>query len=182
VTRAALAALVLLLVAGGAACQREMVLSPYGTLAGVSRSDGGAVLKRAFPHHGVDFRVDRNGGPALAAADGVVTKAFFEKDTGYIVVVRHPGSGYWTRYVHLETVLVHEGEAVRRGQELGNAGIFVNSAGVRHVHLELCSSATCWGPGPMGSTEDPLSHMHGCFVPGRAYGGSGLVLTYPVRC
>jgi len=158
------------------------VLSPYGTMAGVSRDDGGFVLERAYPHQGVDFRVDRNGGPALAAADGVVESIGFDARAGFELVIRHGGLGYWTRYVHLASVAVHPGESVRRGQVLGEVGIFEYSAGVRHLHLELCRSPICYAPGPMGTTEDPMPHMAGCFDPRRSYTGLHLVLTYPVRC
>ena len=179
--RPALAAAVL--VAGLAACaRREVVLSPYGTMAGVARSDDGFVVKRAYPHQGVDFRVDRNGGPALAAADGLVDSINYDARAGFDVVIRHAGYGYWTRYVHLESVVVHPGESVRRGQVLGDVGIFLYSMGVRHVHLELCRSAICYAPGPMGTTEDPMPHMAGCFDPERHYPALHLVLTYPVRC
>lgn len=170
------------LLAGLAGCRRELVLSPYGTMAAVSRSDGGYLVKRAYPHQGVDFRVDRNGGPALAAADGVVASVDFDAKAGFDVRIRHASYGYWTRYVHLESVAVQPGQEVRRGQVLGEVGVFLYSAGVRHVHLELCRSALCYAPGPMGTTEDPMPRMAGCFEPERHYTMLHLVLTYPVRC
>jgi murein DD-endopeptidase MepM/ murein hydrolase activator NlpD len=174
------AALALLALVAG--CRRDVVLSRYGTMAGVSRDDGGFVLKRAYPHQGVDFRVDRNGGPALAAADGVVDSIDFDPRAGFDVRIRHAGFGTWTRYIHLESVAVHAGQEVRRGQVLGDVGVFLYSAGVRHVHLELCRSALCYAPGPMGTTTDPMPFMAGCFDPARHYPGLHLVLTYPVRC
>ena len=165
-----------------AACHRSRVLSPYGSRSAVSRRDDGFVVKRERLHSGVDFRVDLNGGPALAAADGTVDLIEFDGDAGFMISVGHPGTRYWTRYVHLRSAAVRVGERVRRGQVLGEVGVFKNSGGVMHVHFQLCRTVTCHGSGEMGSTEDPLSRTVGCFDPERVYPDLELVLTYPVRC
>src|SRR5205814_1525873 len=54
---------------------------------------------------------------------------------GLTVVVEHP-SGLRTRYAHLSSIAVHEGEQIGEGQDVGRAGQSGRATGP-HVHIEL---------------------------------------------
>ena len=54
---------------------------------------------------------------------------------GHFVTVDH-GFGYKTRYAHLSKVLVSEGQALRRGDQLGEMGNTGKSTGP-HLHYEI---------------------------------------------
>lgn len=89
-------------------------------------------------HRGVDL-VAPVGTGVLAAADGVVETATtrYDKapDAGSAVVVDH-GSGSKTFYAHLGTLLVREGQRVRRGDVVAQVGLSGLTTGP-HVHVEV---------------------------------------------
>ena len=88
----------------------------------------------AYPHPGVDL-AGRLGDPVSAAADGYVTFAGWTPQYGNLVIVTH-ARGFVTRYGHLQTVVVHDGERVYRGQMLGGLGDTGLSTGP-HLHYEV---------------------------------------------
>jgi len=73
------------------------------------------------PHFGIDIAAPR-GTPVRAPADGVVTLVhpdmFF---SGGTLIVDH-GHGLSSAFLHLERILVAEGEHVRQGQPIGRVG------------------------------------------------------------
>ncbi|MEF8833917.1 MAG: M23 family metallopeptidase [Halofilum sp. (in: g-proteobacteria)] len=85
-------------------------------------------------HGGVDF-AGREGSPINAVGAGVVTYAGERWGYGNLVEVTH-GDGYVTRYGHNASILVEEGEIVRRGDQLAEMGSTGRSTGP-HVHLEV---------------------------------------------
>ena len=89
----------------------------------------------------MDFRVNWVDFPAIAAADGV-ERIQYDR-WGFVITAAHPRFGYWTSYVHLQTAEVTQGEPVRRGQT-PRRGRSVYLLEVVHVHLKLCTNATCW--------------------------------------
>ena len=89
---------------------------------------------RMAVHKGIDF-AGRQGDPVLAVAAGVVTFAGRRRGFGTLVEVTH-GNGYVTRYAHCEETLVHVGEVVRKGDEVGTIGNSGRSTGP-HVHFEV---------------------------------------------
>jgi murein DD-endopeptidase MepM/ murein hydrolase activator NlpD len=72
------------------------------------------------PHYGLDFRV-HTGTSVKAMNDGTVLLARFLYYEGNFVVIDH-GQGLLTMYLHLSQIETKEGEAVKRGQEIGLSG------------------------------------------------------------
>jgi murein DD-endopeptidase MepM/ murein hydrolase activator NlpD len=84
---------------------------------------------------GVNIGVPK-GTKVKAAADGEVVYAGSELvGFGNLILVRHAG-GWVSAYAHAETVLVKEGEMVRQGEAIAEAGATGN-ASVPQVHFEL---------------------------------------------
>ena len=99
-------------------------------------------------HDGQDFAMSP-GTPVYATGDGVVEKVDF-KYTGYgnEVVIDH-GFGYKTRYAHLNTIDVGVGQAVKRGEKIGEIGKSGKSTGP-HLHYEVLYK---------GNAINPMSFM-----------------------
>ncbi len=100
-------------------------------LFGVERVFNGTVEST---HQGLDFRVP-GGTPVEAVNSGRIILArplFFE---GNCVVIDH-GQGLLTLYLHLSKFLVKEGDAVRKGQEIGLSGGTGRATGP-HLHLAV---------------------------------------------
>ncbi|MGA9854417.1 MAG: M23 family metallopeptidase [Gammaproteobacteria bacterium] len=83
-------------------------------------------------HPGIDF-AGPEGEPVKAVAAGVVTWAGPRSGYGNMVQIDH-GNGYSTLYGHCEKLLVHVGEMVKKGQEIGLLGSTGRSTGP-HVHF-----------------------------------------------
>lgn len=86
-------------------------------------------------HSGLDFRGEK-GEPVYAAGSGVV-ESVLRGYYGYgeVVVINH-GFGYKTRYAHLSSILVREGESVTKGDQIATMGRSGQSTGV-HLHYEV---------------------------------------------
>jgi murein DD-endopeptidase MepM/ murein hydrolase activator NlpD len=85
-------------------------------------------------HPGIDLAAPM-GAPVDAAAAGQVTHAGPGGTYGNLVTIRH-ANGYETRYAHLSKVLVHEGDKVGVGTEVGEVGSTGLSIGP-HLHFEV---------------------------------------------
>lgn len=88
-------------------------------------------------HRGVDYH-SADGGPILAAGDGVVRELKYRDDYGNMVLIDH-GGGVFTRYAHLASFErgLAVGAAVEAGQQIGLMG---NTASYRvpvHLHYEI---------------------------------------------
>ncbi len=76
------------------------------------------------------------GAPVVAAESGVVAYAGNElRGFGNLLLIKH-ADGWMTAYAHNETLLVHRGDTVRRGQTIARAG---ETGGVTQpqLHFEL---------------------------------------------
>jgi len=73
--------------------------------------------------------------PIQAANDGVVVYAAFLGIYGNAIVIDH-GCGLQTLYGHLSLIGVKEGDAVKRGQEIGRSGQ-TGLAGGDHLHFTV---------------------------------------------
>ena len=115
--------------------------SPFGV-----RTD--PIYGGAARHTGQDFAT-KIGNPVYATGDGVVEKVDF-KYTGYgnEVVIDH-GFGYKTRYAHLNTIDVGVGQALKRGDKVGEVGKSGKSTGP-HLHFEVLYK---------GDPVNPMSFM-----------------------
>ena len=85
-------------------------------------------------HSAIDI-VAPKGTPVLAPADGITTFSGVDPSLGNMLVVDH-GYGVITRYGHLDTQLVREGQRVKRGDTLGTVGSSGRSTGP-HLHYEV---------------------------------------------
>jgi hypothetical protein len=89
------------------------------------------------PVNSVDFnRTDDVNDPVVAAAAGKITRVENEGSVSYgrWVEIDH-GSGYRTRYAHLNSQTVSVGQSVSKGQKIGTVGSTGGSSGP-HLHYE----------------------------------------------
>lgn len=99
------------------------------------------------PHNGTDFAAN-TGAPVYAIEEGLVIIANWNDAYGWLVVIDH-GNGISSWYGHSSKLLVKEGEQVKQGQRIANAGSTGWSTGP-HVHLEIRIN---------GKPEDPMKHL-----------------------
>lgn len=89
------------------------------------------------PVNSVDFnRTNDVDDPVVAAAGGTVSRVANEGATSYgrWIEINH-GSGYTTRYAHLNSQVVSVGQVVSKGQKIGTVGSTGGSSGP-HLHYE----------------------------------------------
>lgn len=85
-------------------------------------------------HSGIDFRAPY-GTPVKAVAGGKVIEAGWSGGYGRMVEIDH-GFGITTRYAHLSSVAVKEGDRVEKGGLIGQVGSTGRSTGP-HLHYEV---------------------------------------------
>lgn len=98
-------------------------------------------------HPGIDIAAPQ-GTPIYAPSDGTVeATGWGSYGEGYYIVISHiPGDSNqyrsycplenWTKYFHLDTILVQSGQSVTRGQLIGRVGMTGNATGY-HLHFEV---------------------------------------------
>ena len=102
---------------------RGRVISVYGPAAGGTHNDG---INIAAP----------KGAPIVAADDGTVAYAGNElRGFGNLVLIKH-AEGWVTAYAHCDTIAVHRGERVRRGQPIATVGA-TGSVDEPQLHFEV---------------------------------------------
>ncbi len=92
------------------------------------------VQKRWKAHRGVDYAADR-GTPVIAAGDGKVIRAAYNKYNGHHVFIQH-GEKYVTKYLHFTKRKVKRGQTVKQGQLIGTVGSTGLASGP-HLHYEF---------------------------------------------
>lgn len=92
------------------------------------------VTGRIAPHNGTDFAMN-TGTPVLSTGDGVVTRVENHPFAGKYIEIQH-GSRFTTRYMHLDRILVRNGQTVNRGDRIGLSGATGRVTGP-HLHFEL---------------------------------------------
>ncbi len=85
-------------------------------------------------HEGQDFAAPLNT-PIQATAPGVVSFAGVRSGYGNTVEIDH-GGGFKTRFAHLNTIAVQQGQRIALGQRIGAMGTSGRSTGV-HLHYEV---------------------------------------------
>lgn len=134
-------------------------------------------------HQGLDVHAPL-GTPVIAAAPGEVIQSYLDPAYGHTVMLSHGGSpAHWTRYTHLASRTVSEGDRLKRGQALGTLGKSgVLAGGFLHLHFEVWEKPD----GGQRTAIDPHLKWAGgvgkvtCFT-GRNPRGA-FKLTYPVPC
>jgi len=90
---------------------------------------------RRTMHRGVDF-AGRVGLDVHATGDGIVKYIKIARNGfGKEIVIDH-GFGYTTRYAHLNTIMVHQGQKIKRGMVVATLGNTGKSTGP-HLHYEV---------------------------------------------
>jgi murein DD-endopeptidase MepM/ murein hydrolase activator NlpD len=85
-------------------------------------------------HEGIDIAAPK-GSPVKSPADGIVTFSGWDPTFGNMLVVDH-GYGVITRYGHNDTILVREGQRIKRGDSISTVGTTGRSTGP-HLHYEI---------------------------------------------
>ena len=86
-------------------------------------------------HKGIDIAAPK-GTPVYAADGGTVTYAGWMSGYGYLVRIRHDGTGRETYYGHNSSLTVSVGQHVYKGQQIARVGSTGNSTG-NHCHFEV---------------------------------------------
>ena len=90
------------------------------------------VQKRWKAHRGTDYAA-KTGTPVVAAGNGRVTDATYNKYNGNYVFIQH---GIVTKYLHFSKRAVKKGQRVKQGQVIGYVGSTGLAAGP-HLHYEF---------------------------------------------
>jgi murein DD-endopeptidase MepM/ murein hydrolase activator NlpD len=98
-------------------------------------------------HRGIDIP-GTTGSPVFATAEGAVTLADWSEGYGLLVQIDH-GAGLDTRYAHLSSLAVTQGQRVHKGQVLGYVGSTGSSTGP-HLHYEVRMA---------GEADDPTAFL-----------------------
>lgn len=93
-------------------------------------------------HQAVDLAAGRGTRISASKSGTVITVQYWDGHTttgmqsyGNMVQIRHD-DGSSTLYAHCDTLLVHNGQRVNRGQQIGTVGTTGNSTGY-HLHFEM---------------------------------------------
>jgi murein DD-endopeptidase MepM/ murein hydrolase activator NlpD len=111
-------------------------------------------------HKGIDLDL-KTGDPVYAIGDGVVTVAVGDQkhskvSYGNYVKINH-GNGVESLYAHLDSVVVKQGEQVKRGQLIGYGGNSGGSTG-SHLHFELIINGKNVDPYPVAVRPDAFKN------------------------
>jgi murein DD-endopeptidase MepM/ murein hydrolase activator NlpD len=93
-------------------------------------------------HEGTDFPA-AYGTPILATAEGVVIRAAWDQEYGYVVDLQHK-NGVVTRYAHAQELLVKQGDYVKQSQVIAKVGSTGRSTGP-HLHYEVIRGGVALG-------------------------------------
>ena len=111
----------------------------------------------AAMHPGIDL-AGKYGTPIYATADGTVVRAGWNNGGyGNMVELDH-GRGITTRYGHMSAVLVHAGDHVKRGEQIGRMGSTGRSTG-NHLHYEVRIDGRPVNPIPFMKSTDYVLAM-----------------------
>lgn len=128
--------------------QTASVSSSSGSPALSWPTNGRVIAQFADPgYKGVAFS-GQEGDPVLAAGDGrVVYSGSGLRGYGNLVIVKHEGD-FLTAYAHNRKILVNEGQAVKRGQQIAELGS--TDSDIPKLHFEVRLS---------GKPVDPMKYL-----------------------
>ena len=106
-----------------------------------------------YGHYAIDIAGDY-GLPVLSAADGVVVFSGWKNNGGGWQVWISHGNGLYTTYNHMSSISVGYGQAVGKGQQVGNCGSSGWATGP-HLHFEVWLGAVWDG----GQRVNPLNYL-----------------------
>jgi len=86
-------------------------------------------------HYAIDIAVDKNT-PVKAVADGTIIFNGFTADTGYVIIIKH-SQGFLSVYKHNASVYKKQGDLVKSGEVIANAGSTGTFSTGPHLHFEL---------------------------------------------
>lgn len=119
------------------------------SLWGVAR-DGGARL-----HEGVDISA-KHRTPALASADGYISRVSENEMGGKVVFLTDDEFGYNIYYAHLDEQLVKTGQKVKAGQQIGLVGNTGNAkTTIPHLHYGIYTTSGAIDPLAFIDTKRP---------------------------
>ncbi|CAM1360389.1 Peptidase M23 [Tenacibaculum litopenaei] len=90
-------------------------------------------------HFAVDI-VAQTGTPVKAVADGRVVMSEWTAETGYVIIIQHPGQ-YISVYKHNGTLLKEQGAFVKSGEVIATVGSTGELTTGPHLHFELWHDA-----------------------------------------
>lgn len=88
-----------------------------------------------YIHKGMDFSTWRSGDPVMATASGQVVSVGFDNNFGNFIIIKH-NHGIYTRYAHLNSFRVRNGQYVEQSEVIGTIGNTGISTGP-HLHYEV---------------------------------------------
>ena len=86
-------------------------------------------------HYAIDIAVTKDT-PVKAAADGTVIFTGFTADTGFVIILEH-AKNFITVYKHNATLHKEQGDLVKSGEVIANAGSTGRLTTGPHLHFEL---------------------------------------------
>lgn len=101
------------------------------------------IYRKYIFHKGIDMKA-RTGESVYAASEGEVIFAGWMGGYGKLIIIKHD-DGVTTRYGHLNSIDVSEGQNVSRGSFIGTTGATGNVTGP-HLHFEVRKNGTPVNP------------------------------------
>jgi len=86
-------------------------------------------------HFAIDIAVQKDT-PVKAAADGTVIFTGFTADTGFVIILEH-AKGFLSVYKHNSSLHKEQGDLVKSGEAIANAGSTGALSTGPHLHFEL---------------------------------------------
>lgn len=86
-------------------------------------------------HYAIDIAVEKDS-PVKAVADGTVIFTGFTADTGFVIILEHQ-KGFLSVYKHNSSIHKEQGDIVKSGEAIANAGSTGELSTGPHLHFEL---------------------------------------------
>ncbi len=99
-------------------------------------------------HYAIDIAVEKDS-PVKAVADGTVIFTGFTAETGFVIILEH-AKGFLSVYKHNSSIHKEQGDIVKSGEAIANAGSTGELSTGPHLHFEL------WND---GFPVDPLNYI-----------------------